>query len=104
MGGLRVQLLYVEPLGEGNFPCILDIGDKLRGQESAQVVSQCFVKAVDTSLVPVEESVRCKLLDLVHIAQYATVHMGNRMSSICFLEPSWVAVRLSGGLGCKGPP
>eukprot|EP00957_Ditylum_brightwellii_P001043 82592-Ditylum_brightwellii.AAC.1 len=46
--------------------------------------------------------IRCKPLDLVHNAQYKTVQLGNRKSCICSLEPSWVAVRYTGGLGRKG--
>eukprot|EP00957_Ditylum_brightwellii_P072766 5530543-Ditylum_brightwellii.AAC.1 len=38
-------------------------------------------------------SIRCKLLDIVHNAQSATAHMGNRKSCICSLELSWIVVR-----------
>eukprot|EP00957_Ditylum_brightwellii_P153221 11661917-Ditylum_brightwellii.AAC.1 len=46
-------------------------------------VQDYFAKAVDTALVPVGES-------------------DKRYMHVCFLDPSWVAVRQSGGLGCKG--
>eukprot|EP00957_Ditylum_brightwellii_P147621 11242243-Ditylum_brightwellii.AAC.1 len=45
---------------------------------------------------------RVKPWNLVYHAQSTTLCLEAEKGNICLLEPSWIAVRLSGGLGQKG--